>query len=249
MIVLAHLSDTHVDGTERNAARTRAVMDYLDALPTDLDAVLVTGDVTDRGQAAEYRQSREVLASRHTVLACPGNHDDRAAFREVLLGEPAAGGPVNRVHRTDSAVYLLADTSVPGHDHGRLDDETVSWLEDVLAGTSRDTPVLLAFHHPPAELHSPFIDAIRQVDEDRLAAVVSRHPNVAATFCGHAHTAAATSFAGRPLRVAPGVASTLRLPWERGSEDDVLDLRPPPGLAFHLLDDTGRLTTHYRVVT
>ncbi|GAB2716990.1 hypothetical protein GCM10027072_06940 [Streptomyces bullii] len=31
---------------------------------------------------------------------------------------------------------------------------------------------------------------------------------------GHAHTAAATSFAGRPLVVGPGVTQTPRPPWE-----------------------------------
>ena len=59
-----------------------------------------------------------------------------------------------------------------------------------------------------------------------------------------AHPAAST-FAGLPLLVAPGVVSTLRLPWEgRGDIDEDL----PPAVAFHVLDDHGRLTTHYRLV-
>jgi len=53
-----------------------------------------------------------------------------------------------------------------------------------------------------------------------------------------------TTFAGRPLLVAPGVVSTLRLPWER---EELIDFGPPPGYAFHVLDDDGRITTHYRV--
>ena len=44
MIVIAHLSDTHIDGGQRSAERTRTVMHYLEDLPYDLDAVLVTGD-------------------------------------------------------------------------------------------------------------------------------------------------------------------------------------------------------------
>jgi hypothetical protein len=64
--------------------------------------------------------------------------------------------------------------------------------------------------------------------------------------CGHAHTPAASTFAGRPLLVAPGVVSTLRLPWEHG---EVLDHSLPPAIAFHVLDDEWRLTTHYRLVS
>ena len=44
MIVIAHLSDIHIDGGQRSADRTRTVMHYLEDLPYDLDAVLVTGD-------------------------------------------------------------------------------------------------------------------------------------------------------------------------------------------------------------
>ena len=54
---------------------------------------------------------------------------------------------------------------------------------------------------------------------------------------GHFHTAAASTFAGRPLLIAPGVVSTLRLPWE--GEGPLVDLRQPPGVAFHVYDDAG----------
>ena len=47
-------------------------------------------------------------------------------------------------------------------------------------------------------------------------------------------------------RIAPGVVSTLRLPWE--GDGPLVDLRQPPGVAFHVYDAAGQLTTHYRVV-
>jgi 3',5'-cyclic-AMP phosphodiesterase len=250
VIVFAHLSDTHLDGTPRATARTRAVLTHLDRLPYALDAVLVTGDIADHGLATEYEEARDLLASRHPVLTCPGNHDVRAPFREVLLGEPGGDGPINRVHRTPGAVFALCDSSIPGRDDGRLDEQTLTWLETVLDETSPGTPVLIAFHHPPVVLHAPYVDEIRLFGEDRLAALVARHPNVAAVLCGHAHTPAASTFAGRPLLVAPGVVSTLRLPWETGTSgaDGAVDHDIPPAFAFHVLDDDGRLTTHYRVV-
>jgi hypothetical protein len=68
---------------------------------------------------------------------------------------------------------------------------------------------------------------------------------VAAVLTGHAHTAAASTFAGRPLIVGPAVTWTLRMAWEG---DAPADREQPPGLAYHVLDDDHRLTTHYRVV-
>ncbi|MEU9376191.1 metallophosphoesterase [Streptomyces sp. NPDC048255] len=255
MIVIAHLSDVHLDGDRRAADRTRAVMDYLESLPYDLDAVLVSGDIADHGTAAEYELARKLLVSRHPLVICPGNHDERAAFRQVLLGEEAApagvasAAPVDQVLRGEGFVLAVCDSSVPGEDHGLLADSTLAWLEDVLAGTPRDTPVLVGFHHPPVPLHTPYVDEIRQFGEERLAELAGRHPHLTAFLCGHAHTAAATTFAGRPLLVAPGVVSTLRLPWEpqEGPEHHV-HLDEPPAVAFHVLGEGGRLTTHYRVV-
>ncbi|MGW0364583.1 metallophosphoesterase [Streptomyces sp. NPDC002990] len=253
MIVIAHLSDVHLDGDRRAADRTRAVMEYLDGLPYELDAVLVSGDIADHGSAAEYEEARKVLRSRHPLVVCPGNHDERVAFRQVLLGEGpgavASTEPVDQVLRGDGFVLAVCDSSVPGEHHGFLGESTLRWLDDLLAATPRRTPVLVAFHHPPLPLHTPYVDDIRQFGVERLAELAGRHPHLTAFLCGHAHTAAATTFAGRPLLVAPGVVSTLRLPWEaRSGADEHVHLDEPPAVAFHVLGDDGRLTTHYRVV-
>jgi 3',5'-cyclic AMP phosphodiesterase CpdA len=216
MIVIAHLSDIHLDGGQRSSERTQAVMDHLEDLPYDLDAVLVTGDIADQALPVEYEQARELLSSRHPVVICPGNHDERTAFRQYLLRQPASAAPVNQVHRAADFVIALCDSSVPGKDEGFLADETLAWLEATLAQTPHQVPVLVGFHHPPTPLRVPFIDGIRQFGSERLAALADRHPNLVAFLCGHAHTPAATTFAGRPLLVAPGAVSTLRLPWTTG---------------------------------
>jgi 3',5'-cyclic-AMP phosphodiesterase len=243
-MVVAHLSDTHFDGDARATGRARRVMDYLNGLPGPLDAVLVTGDVADHGLPTEYLVAREVLASHHQVLVLPGNHDARGPFREVLLGEAPSGAPVNQVAKAGGAVFALCDSSIPGRPDGHLSDDTLGWLEAVLQD-SAGAPVFVCFHHPPVAVHEPTIDRIRQFGAERLAEVVARHDNVVGLLCGHAHTGAASTFAGRPLLVAPGVVSTLMLPWETA---DVIVQDLPPAIAFHVLDDDHRLTTHYRVV-
>jgi 3',5'-cyclic-AMP phosphodiesterase len=250
VIVFAQLSDLHLNDGVARARRAEAVLRHLNSLPVPLDAVLVTGDIADHGLPAEYEQARKVLTSPHPLLTCPGNHDARAAYRRVLLGEEDGidqDAPVNRVHRVGSppkAVFALCDSTVPGRDNGRLADETLHWLDSVLA-EDPGTPAFVCFHHPPVVLHSPHVDEIRQFDEQRLADVLARHPQVVAVLCGHAHTAAVTTFAGRPCLVAPSIASTLVLPWERGGPVDYL---APPAVAFHVLDDQRRLTTHYRTI-
>ena len=248
MIVIAHLSDIHIGATAESAGRADSVMRYLDSLPYDLDVVLVTGDIADHGLAEEYEVAAKLLTSRHPVLVGPGNHDVRAEFRRVLLGESQPSSrPVNQVYRGTHAVFAMCDSSIPGENPGHLDDETITWLEGVLAGT--DLPVFVAFHHPPTPLNCPPVDGIRLHRPERLEELLAAHPNVPAVLVGHAHMGAATTFAGRPLLVAPGVVSTALLPWEGGTSfETCVDYDLPPSIAFHVLDDEGRMTTYYRVI-
>jgi Icc protein len=243
-MLIAHVSDIHLDNGPRAAERTARVLAHLDRLRQPPDAVLITGDLADHGTEGEYEELRMLLGDRRALL-CPGNHDRRAAYRKVLLGEPASDEPINAVHDLAEVRIVLLDSSIPGRDDGYLDDVTLDFLAAALGDTATDRTVVVGFHHPPVILHVPFIDAIRQDGEQRLAAVLERHPNVAAVLCGHAHTPAASTFAGRPLLVAPGVVSTLGLPWET---EDVLDESRPPAIAYHVIDSDRRVTTHYRLV-
>ena len=245
MTVLAHISDLHIGQRPENASRAAAVMDYLNGLPGRVDAIVVTGDIADHGAADEYAEAADILRSPYPVLVCPGNHDQRKTFRSRLLGEGEADEPINRIAELPGAIIALCDSSVPGRNDGLLSAGTIAWLRRAIADAGEGRPILIAFHHPPVEVGSPFLDSIRQFGEDRLAAVIADHPAVAGVLCGHGHSSAAATFAGVPLRMAPGVASTLKLPWEH---DGVLDFRLPPGIAFHIIDERGILTSHYRLV-
>lgn len=246
--MLAHVSDLHLDGGSRANERAERVLAFLDGLARPVDAVLITGDLADHGVEREYEELQGLLGDRQRFLLCPGNHDARGPYRHVLLSESprdgAVQGPINQVHDLPGLRVAMCDSSIPGRDDGHLDDETLRWLADVLTEAPA-VPTLVAFHHPPVALHSPFIDAIRLGGPEQLAALLGDHPQVVAVLCGHAHTPAASMFAGRPLLVAPGVVSTLRLPWETPVDVDTL---MPPAIAFHVLGDDRRLTTHYRVL-
>jgi 3',5'-cyclic AMP phosphodiesterase CpdA len=241
MITLAHVSDVHIDGSERNAARTAQVVRYLTGLPGRVDAVVLSGDLTEEGRPVDYSVLREILAPLDVpVLCCPGNHDERDAFRRGMLGLDGTG-PVNQVHEVGGASILLCDSVIPGRPEGKLGADTLSWLDSALLGA--EGPAFVVLHHPPVAVGIPELDVMRLLDPDDLAAVLARHPRVAGVLCGHAHSGAASTFAGIPVRVAPGVKSTTTLPWEHTGDPTNLDL--PVGLAFHLFAD-GVLTTHYR---
>ncbi|MEV0011318.1 metallophosphoesterase [Streptomyces sp. NPDC047973] len=244
-MLLAQISDLHLDGSERATRRAERVMDHLRSLPRPVDALLVTGDIADHGDEAEYEEAARILAAPFPVLTCPGNHDARPAYRKALLGRPGNDGPVNEVHHIGGVAILMCDATVPGRDEGRLDGETLTWIATTLEGLPPESRALVAFHQPPVAVHHPLPDSCMLERPGDLESLLGSHPQVVAVLTGHAHTAAASTFAGRPLVVGPAVTWTLRMPWEG---DSAADRDQPPGLAFHVLGDDGRLTTHYRVV-
>jgi len=121
------------------------------------------------------------------------------------------------------------------------------WLQETLAGIPAKTPVVIALHHPPIALGNPPIDQLGLRDSQEFAEVLKQYPNIVAILVGHTHGATATTFAGRPLIVAPGIHSSLRFPWE--DAQTFLDAAVAPAIAIHILDDDQRLTTHFRSIS
>ena len=247
-VVVAHLSDCHVGAHPQAPGRLRRALRHLAACDPLPDVVLLSGDVADHGLDAEYAELVELLADPPApVVTVPGNHDVRAAFARHLRPtgtDPAL--PLDLVHDVAGVRLVALDslvTAPPGEriDHGELADASLRLLDDALG---EGLPTFVALHHPPARLHVALMDPIRLADAERLEVVLRRHPNALAVLVGHAHTAAATTFAGLPVLVGGGLVSTV----PTDAEDlPVLDLDQPPTIAFHLLED-GHLVTHWRVV-
>lgn len=235
MTVIAHVSDIHIGGSEASVERARGVMRYLATLR--LDAVVVTGDIADHALVEEYEIAADLLRAEVPLIVCPGNHDAVPPFEKLI-------GPANQVLRLDEVTIALADSSVPGEPHGYLADETLAWLDGVLAERP-GVPAFVGMHHQPIDLGIPYVDRIKLAAPERLEAVVRRHPHVAGVFTGHAHTAVSSTFAGVPLVIAPGVISTCLTNVE--TDGFPLDYDLPPAFALHFFDGE-RLLTHFRPV-
>jgi len=246
--VIAHVSDTHFGGPPDARARAEAVLAHLLAMDPRPDVLLVTGDIADHGRPEEYAEAREVLdAWPGPRLVGTGNHDVREELTRGLLGrEP--DGPVLEVLEAADLRLLMLDSLVSARDgvridHGELDPAQLAWLDEQLS--LDDKPAFVCLHHPPADLGLGLMAPILLKDPEPLELVIRKHRHVLATLVGHAHTACATTFAGRPLLVGGGTASTVPLDAE---QLPVVWEAAPPSFALHLLHDDGRLTSHWRAL-
>jgi 3',5'-cyclic AMP phosphodiesterase CpdA len=219
--LLVHLTDLHLlasgllAGAVDPAARLRDALAALEGSGLRPDALVLTGDLAHDGEPAAYRLLRELvdpLAARlgAEVVWGIGNHDDRAAFGEILLGEdPAAPGPVDRVHRIGGLRVLALDTTVPGAHHGGLAEGQLAWLAAQLAEPAPEGTVL-AMHHAPLPCVQDLAVRVELRGQRALAAVL-RGTDVRAILGGHLHHSGFGTFAGIPVSVSGGTCYTQDL--------------------------------------
>ncbi|WP_410791983.1 metallophosphoesterase [Kribbella sp. C-35] len=248
MYVIAHLSDPHLDGSDEARSRLRRITSYLGEFSRPVDVVLVTGDLADHGLESEYAELAAELALPMPVLVLPGNHDVSTPFRAGLtafVDAPGEGHPVHQVRDVGEARFVLLDTTVPGENHGLLPEESLAWLDGVLREPF-DGPLFVAFHQPPFNLHHPKMDQWMLRTREPFAAVLQDKP-VTALLAGHVHNAITATFAGIPFRVAPGIRSSIPLPFEPASPTGTLvDPTTEPGFALHIHVPGEPLQTVYR---
>jgi Icc protein len=237
--VVAHLTDCHVGATDA-PARLRRALDHLARCDPPPDVVVLSGDVADHGLDAEYAELVGLLADvRVPLVVCPGNHDVREAYeRHLGASERVVDVGPYRLVALDSLVAAPPGGRI---DHGELSDASLALLDEALAA---GRPTFVVLHHPPVPVHVDLMDPIRLRDPERLEAVLRRHRGVVAVLVGHAHTMAATTFAGLPVLVGGGLVSTVTTDAE---PLPALDLDQPASFALHLVSD-GHLVTHWRVV-
>lgn len=238
--VVAHLSDCHIGATAPAPVRLRRALEHVARCRPAPDVLVVSGDVADHGTEDEYRLAAEILGTVTVPLVvCPGNHDVRTRFEDRI-------GPAESVldiggYRVVALNSLVDAPEGERIDHGELTAGSLRMLDEALAD---GRPTFVVLHHPPVDLHVDLMDPIKLVDPQPLAEVLVRHGTAEALLVGHAHTAAATTFAGVPVRVGGGLVSTIPTDPEQLPR---IDYTQPPSLALHVVSG-GHLVTHWRVL-
>ncbi|MES2631615.1 MAG: phosphodiesterase [Pseudomonadota bacterium] len=251
--MLVQLTDLHIRepgrlayGRINTAPYLRTAVQSVLRLRQRPNAVVITGDLSDFGRAAEYAHLAELLAPLEMpVYLMPGNHDDRDQMRRSFPGHTWLGeqGAFIQYSVQVGDMRLVAlDTCEPGKPHGTLDAPRLAWLEREL-DAQRHQPVVIAMHHPPFHTLIGHMDDIGLLQgADELEAIVSRHPNVERVICGHLHRAIDVRFGGTIACTTPAPGHQVALDLDPRAASRWM-LEPP---AFRVLaqDARGRVVTH-----
>jgi 3',5'-cyclic AMP phosphodiesterase CpdA len=259
-VLIAQMTDIHVgfapdhQPEELNLIRFRATLARLLEGPNRPDMLVLSGDITDHGDAESFAKTAELLADCPCpILPLVGNHDSRAgllgAFPHVA---PADGGFLHYVVDAPLGLRIIClDTLEDGRHGGAFCDVRAAWLAARLA-EAPDTPTLIFMHHPPVVAGIDWMDPA--ADEPwmlRLREVLTGQSQVQAIHCGHLHRQIVTQFAGIPLGVTPSVAPLVAMdlsPIDKDVPDDrELITTEPPTYALHRWDGET-LVSHYERV-
>src|SRR3954464_6942461 len=197
--VIAHLSDPHLraddllGGHIDTPLQLREELARIEASGEPIDALVISGDLTDTGDAREYALLRAIVEPVVARLGCAlvltgGNHDERRPLARTLYGKDT-DEPQDTVTHVRGLRIIAVDSAVPGHHHGGFSDAQYAWLTDELAEPAEHGTILV-IHHAPVIYRSPVMQLLDFDDVARLRQVVDGS-DVRAVLSGHLHV---TSF-------------------------------------------------------
>ncbi|MBN1313108.1 MAG: metallophosphoesterase [Anaerolineae bacterium] len=211
----AHVTDIHISERDTSgkpsdslaACLMRECVAHLNDL-SDLDFVLITGDVLDVASIAELDTFLEILEDLHKPWHfVPGNHDGFIDPRHpgalkpheaVMRVDPRMTKPVPVVQQAfwsrqlSPGVQLIAlDTRIADDWAGEIGQAQIDWLRGQSEAHQEDM-VIVATHHPlhPLGPHNTrgILHKFICANGCEVEAVLDCHPNVKMVISGHHHT-------------------------------------------------------------
>jgi Icc protein len=257
-MLIAHLSDFHVfSGAAETSlvrpdaadAARKVVAAVVDFAPK-IDAVMLTGDLTDGGSPADYALLKDILAPIDVPIFCvPGNHDKRDAMRQAFPHLPYARAESFTYETRLGDIRIIGlDTLLDGRIEGRLDAGQLEWLGEKLARPSDGLTIIL-MHHPAFPSFSLPLDRMALVEgRTRFGELVKAYRGPLRILSGHIHRPFQALWNGAFCAVGGGPAFQHRLEL-RPDAPEPGPINEPYAFYLHRLEGTGTVTVHTRYVS
>jgi len=163
-------------------------IDIIRGLPK-IDAILVTGDVSDDGSEWTYQYADRLFSTLGIpTLCCPGNHDSLKMMLEEYKPSFCKFLPPSSI--IDGWKIVMLNSVIPADENpdqnkarGFLSDES---LDYVIQELEEGLPTIIALHHPPLE-PGGWLNRRLLENRDEFNQTINRYPNARLVIYGHIH--------------------------------------------------------------
>ena len=178
VVKLAILSDVHVTPGNANEGKLREAVAEINA--TDVDAVMLTGDLTNEGSDEQLRNIKGILDGiMHPFYIIPGNHENNWS--------QSACKTFNDLWGSDRFVFTVDELVVVGMNcgpfmkmgDGHIKQEDLLWLDSTLNVMVKPGMRVLSVNHYPI---------LDDLDNYRAYVDILKKYPVVTHQCGHYHT-------------------------------------------------------------
>ena len=223
MAKLVQITDPHIGATDEYrlaGVDTRKtfglVMDQVAMEEPDL--LLLTGDnAADCSDGAYQHFFAKVREFGTPFYWLPGNHD------RITTAESAIdASPFQRSFEVDNWLVVMLDSVIPRSPNGRLGEDELQALDQVLSSAKQEH-VMICLHHHPVDINCAWLDSQKVADADEFFAVVDRYPAVRLIIWGHIHQEFNSERNGVKLHSCPSTC----IQFKPDSDDFALDLIAP----------------------
>lgn len=191
MLRFIHLTDCHLLNTPDETLRAINTYDTLSAVVNDvrqmesqIDFVLVTGDISQSGDVPSYQLFKHNMDQLNIPIYClPGNHDNTSTLKSMFQTSPDAAISVNLIK---NHLLILLNSAVINAVSGTVSDNQIQQLKNTLA-SNRSRPVIIGLHHPPITINSIWMDNIGLTNTKELMTLLEEFNMVKLVLFGHAH--------------------------------------------------------------
>ncbi|MGB0382135.1 MAG: phosphodiesterase [Alphaproteobacteria bacterium] len=251
---ILQISDLHVRpkdvlcyGKVNSNNMLEKAISFINKIHIPIDAIVITGDVTDCGLVEEYQMLSNLLMNltKAPYFLLPGNHDRRENLRAQFPHQPFAQdiAPFLQFDQTVAGIRLIGlDSVVPGHEYGAFDDVRLAWLQKRLDANS-EIPTMIFMHHPPFDGAQRAGKNRLNLSGEALENLLLGYPNVVRVCAGHWHRNVQTKFAHGLGVVCPSTCHQVAFDVER-SLGELMFTMEPPGLLLHMMDEEKVIYTH-----
>ncbi|RZK48281.1 MAG: metallophosphoesterase [Pedobacter sp.] len=183
----AFVTDTHI-GTSTGEEDLRRTVNDINA-QSNLDFVVLTGDITEMGTNAELRLAKEIISGlKIPYYIIPGNHDTGWSETGGVSFIKEFGD--DKFYFKHKGYHFIACASGPyvRMSDGHIPRDATVWLDKTLKKIPEKEPIIFINHYPIDESLDNWYEIT-----DRF-----HKRNIQYMICGHGHTNKAMSFEGIP---------------------------------------------------